>query len=162
MSRAQFLECLVRIAIDKYLDTGVELNVLRATQKLIEDELQRRIKVQGPDTFRKKYIQTKEIHQLFKANHSGLRKLFKFFKDRRTGAIKFETATMTMMHGLFNMSIERARLMFARSKMLVTNEISQKESYDKLEYVEFLELICRIAKDKFDSCQEGKNDLTFT
>ena len=87
--------------------------------------------------------------------------MFKFFRDRRTGAINFETATQTMMHELFNMPIERARLIFARSKMLVPNEISQKESYDKLEYVEFLELICRIAKDKFDSCQEGKNDLTF-
>ena len=108
MSRAQFLECLVRIAIDKYADTGIELNVMRATSKLIEDELQRRVKVQGPEIFRKKCIQTKEIDQLFKANQPGLKKLYRFFKDRRTGAINFETATSTMMHKLFNMPIERA------------------------------------------------------
>ena len=37
-----------------------------------------------------------------------------------------------------------------------------KNDFNKLKYVEFLELICRIALHKFGSDKEGEHELTFT
>ena len=45
--------------------------------------------------------------------------------------------------------------------MTISNEPVNKENFERLTYVEFLELICRIAKYKFSLCHEDKNELTF-
>ena len=66
-----------------------------------------------------------------------------------------------IMYRLFDIPPDKARIIYSRSKMTISNEPVNKENFERLTYVEFLELICRIAKYKFSLCHEDKNELTF-
>ena len=66
-----------------------------------------------------------------------------------------------IMFRVFDIPPDKARIIYSRSKMTISNEAVNKDNFEKLKYVEFLELICRIAKYKFSLCPEDKIELTF-
>jgi len=74
----------------------------------------------------------------------------------------FKIATHNIMLKLFDIPLEKSRVIYSRSKMTIPNEIAHKDNFNKLKYVEFLELICRIALHKFGADKEGEHELTFT
>ena len=111
---------------------------------------------------RKEIIQTRELHLLFKANGPGLQKVYNFFQDRKTNEMTRKIVVYNIMFRVFDIPPDKARIIYSRSKMTISNEAVNKEYFEKLKYVEFLELICRIAKYKFSLCPEDKIELTFS
>ena len=82
LSRPQFYECLARIGMARYYDTDIEKSPKRAVERLIEEELLTKIKIDSPDIIREKFIHTRAIHRLFKANRAQLWRVFEYYHDR--------------------------------------------------------------------------------
>ena len=49
LSRGQFFEILIRIAIAKYVHTEIEKDPQKAVKRLIEEEILKRVKVDSPN-----------------------------------------------------------------------------------------------------------------
>ena len=56
-----------------------------------------------------------------------------------------------MKHG---MSETQARETYGKSKMTVVNETTGAEKYQKLQFVEFLDLLCRLTKWRYRQASE--------
>ena len=58
--------------------------------------------------------------------------------------MKRKVVLTNILEKLFGFSNETARIIYAKSKMIVKDESTNSDEYQKLRYDEFLELLCRI------------------
>ena len=102
--------------------------------------------------FRDKHLYTIEVNGLFEVNLDLLKKIYSSYYSPRKKFMNFEDALKLLMKdSLLNLSEKDATYCYGMSKMTVTKENDAKYSqqYSELKFLEFLEMIGRVAELKF-------------
>ena len=117
---------------------------------LLEDHIFPNIDLTSWHDWRKKELWTLEINDLLEANKQGLRKLYKSYYTSKKKYMTFQDAKLfaTKDTGL-DFSEKDFIYAYGMSKMTNTSEIETRWKYAKLEYVEFLEFLARLAESKY-------------
>lgn len=96
---------------------------------------------------RKNELWTLEINDILFANLKCLKKLYAYyFEPNRHHMTLNDAISLTLKDTGLNLNEKDTIFCFGMSKMTNIIEIGNREKYYKLEFVEFLEFICRIAK----------------
>ena len=88
---------------------------------------------------------TREVNLLFKANELQLQHFFKKYADSEGKYITQARATYDILGEIFKIGTMKAQILYGRCKMSVANETGNFVAYQRLRYVELLELLCRVA-----------------
>jgi hypothetical protein len=87
----------------------------------------------------------------------GLQKVYKSFLNKVKRWIEPAEIYELLMDGLsrVRLTIKRAKICYIMAKMTVADQVGKNDKYSKLEFVEFLEVICRAA---YHWCPEHEDD----
>ena len=109
--------------------------------------------------WRKDNIWQLEIDDLLKSNIVALQAMFKmFFITKKTKVFSKEDAVQIFSHmadlGMLDQLVIQC---WGLSKMTIENDIKQRDKYDRIVFVEFLELFCRVAEQAYKDSYLHRN-----
>ena len=148
MRRWSFLEFIVRAANDKYRDRGLAATTTEAVRKFLTDNLLGKNFVEPWQEFRKLYIWTLPVNDLLKVNLHLLDEIYGKYASKNKRLQFDQCCKIFTTYSNLALSMEHSKLCFAMSKMTTVNE-STTLTLMVIEFVEFLEMICRVADIKF-------------
>ena len=153
LCRYEFLEVICRLANDKYIKPKINENYSEALQMILDLIFKTDKLGDQWQGFRKKLLYTTAVNDLLEPNISNLKKLYETYFEPRKRHMYLRDA-----HDLF---IRRTGIFakeppvtfcFGMCKMTCINEMKEAEkSYNTLQFVEFLELIARVAHLRFSA-----------
>ena len=161
MLRYAFLEFIVRAAYCKYKERRPDEETFTSSlQKLINQNLFLDEKVQSHwHMFRCKHIWTLDIDDLLKANIENLQIIFETYTNKKTKNFKYrECIDLFMKYCLVNLTT--AKYCFGMSKMTNINEVGYITDMT-IDFVEFLEMICRVGWEKFSKKDATSSNVEF-
>ena len=122
-----------------------------ALKKLIEEYVLVNYKPEPWHSWRKKYLWRTEENNILEANLENLRKIYASFHTPVKRWCEFSDIAQIFTQRIpdFGMMEESVRFCFGMCKMPVSVESQEWKKYGRLEFVEFLELIGRVAEYKF-------------
>ena len=90
----------------------------------------------------------------------GLQVLFQKFKNK-FGFLKLDQAIRIFTKSSVSLSEQQTIFCFGMSKMTIVDEfkMSEKVGYQVMNFVEFLEMICRVANSKFRGTDYANGEL---
>lgn len=159
LSRGEFIEFLVRIALIKYKDT--EKKASNAVKKLIEEEI--RPKFTFFPTwmeFRNRYLWTLDVNDVFQANLVSLQKLYS-----RNQTIHKTWLEMAEANHMFTQETSLVtefvfKTCYGFSKMTVIDETTTGVQHYRMQIVEFFELIARVAVAYWEQNKEHLEEVS--
>ena len=122
-----------------------------AVRRLVDEELIPKMRVQPREKLRKRQFFTKDVNSLLVFNEEPLQFAFNKFATAGTKTIQQAKAVTDILGTIFKIGPAKAQVIYARSKMTIPNEKAHFESYKKMKYVEFLEMLCRVTHYIFKS-----------
>lgn len=156
LSRNQFIEAIVRCAQTKYLlPAGIpasEKKLHIATQKILE-EIRPNAVIYNHHQFRKLMWDTK-ISNLFKKNEENLRSIMTRYIKGNSMMYQFMTLENVMaMFQTINLTQSEVLQMYALSKSTNVEEYNDQSlsKYNRIRFVELIELIGRVAEQQLSS-----------
>ncbi|CDW72567.1 UNKNOWN [Stylonychia lemnae] len=159
LSRFEFLEILLRLANEKYKKTGVFNSYAPALQKFLEENLYPNIECTDPWGFRETQLYTTFVNELLVRNDIGLKKLFGLYQHGQKRFINYKDAI-----DLINVKAELRFLdkqvirQFGLSKMSHMDVLKDPSFPNRMNYIEFLEFIGRIAFEIFKDHSEMQSE----
>lgn len=162
MYRWSFLESLIRVCRARYIDRHQVKTYAAALERLICKKIipnLGKLDFEPWQELREDYIWTLEIDDLLRANLEGLQKVYSHFSSKRK--ITHDECCKIFTHHLqAPLPPGLARLAYGMSKMTVTEETrTDAKGYMHMEFVEFLEMLCRVAILKFRGTDLESQDL---
>ena len=135
----------------KYRESGVLHTYHEALEKLIKEDVIPTMGLSPWQEFRDRYLWTLECNDIYWVNHDPLMKLYTHFHDARKHYMSMDDALNLMMRLTpLQLSEKEAKYCYGMSKMTVMDEAEESTlKYKRLQYVELLEMIGRIADVKF-------------
>lgn len=153
MYRWSFLESLIRICKERYIDTNQEKTYAAALTRLICKKMIPNLDQVGLEPWqetREDYVWTLDVDDLLRANLDGLQKVYCHFSSKRK--ITHDECCKIFTHYLPTpLPLAQAKFAYGMSKMSVAEEMrpTDYKGYLHMEFVEFLEMVCRVALLKF-------------
>lgn len=148
--RHEFFDVLVRVAIAKYRDTNLVPTLGEALEKLLKAMLAKFNPRQEWHAFRTNQLWDDHIDRLYQANLHHLQRIYGYLfpKHENLDGLRncIEVVTRLSRLNLYQSSV---RLCYALSKMTVVDEPTDRKEYNRLQFVEFLEFIARLAALKY-------------
>eukprot|EP00347_Sterkiella_histriomuscorum_P014450 403360819 len=161
LCRYEFFEILVRLSNSKYKEPGIIATHSESFKKLLYEHILPFAVVYPWQEFRDNQIWKIEVNDTLEANLEGLKKVYAKYFDPRKKYMTMQDALSLMMKDTNIGLIEKdAIFCYGMCKMTCVNE--QQDStvhYKRLQFVEMLELICRIADLKFKNIEADKMSL---
>lgn len=142
MSRFEFFEFLLRATISKYHHQ--ELPLSSKFQKMLNEHFYKFGCTSRVQRFRKERMYNLEVNEILDKNLQSLQNLMTKYKDDSGRWITLQNAESLVRSAEWNICTEQVIIFFAISKMAVIDEFSSENSYDKLQFVEMLEFVCRV------------------
>ena len=163
LCRYELFEILVRIANLKYRENGLVQTYAEALQKLLETNIFN--KYEPPfawQKFRDTELWTLDVNDILEANLGVITQVYqKYFKPRKTWMNKQDAYDLMIRHTSLQMLEVPAMQAFGLCKMTVVDEADDGlNRYNKLYFVEFLEMIARIADIKYKGTEVAQQTLT--
>lgn len=151
LCRFQFLEVVVRLGKAKYLDSGVEKTYAAAVEKLILDQIIGQDVTEEWQGFRDKELWNMTIHDMLEPNIPGLRKVYETHYAPRKRFMNMDDVVDLMVRQTGLLQMEKDAIYCAgMSKMTYPQETNHQDAYyNSLKFVEFLELLGRVAHLKY-------------
>jgi len=150
LCRFEFLEILCRLAQAKYKETGICATYEESMNKLMEEHV---IPLAHPESWqewRDEFLWTIEVNDVLEVNLEGCKKMYNFYKEPRKNHMTMQDGLNFMMKDTGLQMIEKdAIFCFGMCKMSVIIEQDKMAQYKVLQFVEFLEMLGRIAQIKF-------------
>lgn len=149
LKRFDFIEVLIRLALAKFsfLEVSADVKV-----KQFLDLIYLYFSPSNSYRFRKEKMYNLEVNEILEKNIMNLQSLLNRFKDENGRWISVNGAEMMVKSAKWNVDEENILRIFANSKMSVIDEENSETYYDKLQFVEMLEFLCRVV-DKI-VCEE--------
>lgn len=95
------------------------------------------------------------MNDVLEANEKDLRKIYTHYHTSVKKYMNYDDAlSMCTREANLNVADKDVLFCFAMSKMMVTNEVSNYDKYNKMLWPEFLEFIGRLADIKFKHSPE--------
>jgi len=168
LSRTEFLIALIHLAINKYVLTKAETDVSDALDRLIGIDITSQLTDAHahPDSFRRAYLYSQPVAQVFQFHEASLRQIFSAIA--RCGGVKNSSAEtmdlkewMASLHAMeivgADLTDREAVLCFVWSRMAVADATSLRGVIkdSSLKFEDWLEAIARLACLKaLPTCQE--------
>ena len=168
LSRTEFLIALIHLAINKYVLTKAETDVSDALDRLIGIDITSQLTDAHahPDSFRRAYLYSQPVAQVFQFHEPSLRQIF--IAIARCGGIKNSSAEtmdlkewMASLHAMeivgADLTDREAVMCFVWSRMAVADTTSLRGVIkdSSLKFEDWLEAIARLACLKaLPTCQE--------
>eukprot|EP00803_Ostreobium_quekettii_P006066 evm.model.scf_440.5 EVM.evm.TU.scf_440.5 scf_440:34312-38159(-) len=160
LMRFEFMEALVRIAIAKFLKGGQAEEIPEALELLIKNCLVPNLPLPATiksNDFRTKRLYNEEVDTLFKKHTVLLKALYSRYRLKPPGgglrpkAVKIDgwlqlAEDARLVDAQF--TLQDAQLCFLWSRMVVQDEVKDYAKYEALNFVDFLEVIARVADMK--------------
>ena len=149
--RFQFLEALMRVADCKFQQPGIAKNHADALRMLIEEHVVPHGPVGEWQEFREKHWWQWEIHRILAANLFNLKKVYSsFFAPRKKYMTKDDCINLCTKFTKIIPAEEKVVYAFGMSKMcVILDTTDQRQKYEELKFVEFLEFVGRCAHVKY-------------
>ena len=160
LERTEFLHCLVRLAVAKYVNPGFMTDVSEAVERLCSADIAPKlgIELQDPNTFRRDLCYTEEVDNVLRRHEPSLKLLFGVLAKRPT---KKENKSLGLLLSLgdWKVAVRRLELIgvdfaerdatrcFVFSRMCVIDGSSERGRLKEgsLPFEGFLEALCRVA-----------------
>ena len=96
-------------------------------------------------------IWTLDVDDLLRVNLEGLELVYQKYCGKAPKLLRSECLEIFVSYSQVNLGHHNAALAYGMSKMTIPEEYKQNEKvgYQVIEFVEFLEMICRVALFKF-------------
>lgn len=153
LSRFMFFEALIRTAGKRYWDygNGECASPLEATVKMIAT-IKSNWKTDNWLGWRNKHLYQLPVNEVLSGNMSAIREIYQKYMKPKSKFIELDDA-LKMFQDVPDIGVSESQVKycFGMSKMTMVYEKSKtaQSSYLELEYVEFLEMIGRVAHVKF-------------
>ena len=155
--RYQFLEALMRVADCKYVQAGITKSHAEALKKLIEENCLPYGPVSDWHEFREKHWWTWENHRIISANMANLKKVYNsFFAPRKKFMNKEDCINLLTKYTKIIPDENKVIYCYGMSKMAVVLDTSDRQKYEELKFVEYLEFVGRCAYVKY----KAEEDMT--
>lgn len=152
--RFEFIELLVRISADKYLRHAKAANITEAFEMLLKDNVSLGSQAKQWQGFRVNFLWTVDVNDVLDANLELLRKVYKSYLTPVQQYMTIHNAIdLLEKKAEIGLATKDVIFCFGMSKMTIPNENDNSERYNILYFVEFLELIGRIADFKFNGSE---------
>ncbi|GAQ85604.1 hypothetical protein KFL_002440100 [Klebsormidium nitens] len=157
LTRFEFIEALIRLAVAKYGDVSRKLNTPEAVERLLREHVFPNSPVPldvDQNAFRKNQLYRPEIDAVFRAHEPLLRAIFGYYKGIRTMPNN-PGRYMELPHWLDLVSDVRlldpapgapeTKGLFVYSRMLVADELLDHDRAVSCTFIDFLEMLARMA-----------------
>ena len=154
LSRFEFLEALVRVAIAKYKDLGPStsaISIQEAFEQLYNENILPNFTPAPWQVFRDEELWTREVNLVFFDNAEGLKKLYQRYCSGVTQKVSYESA-IKLLTVDFSIQLDKFDAIYCYGMSLSTCSDLFKMTHLKLlsmSYEEFLEMIARTADVHF-------------
>ena len=154
LMRFEFLGCIVRLSVAKFIKSNVTDDVSDAVCLLCDRNIDAHLgpeAVHDSNDFRKDRLYTREVDKIFTAAAPRLRQVYNTFGKRDelgegTRMTMNEWLSFVDAAGLFGEDFElrEAKLAFAWAQMAVIDEVGNRPRFVSLSFCDFLEAVARI------------------
>lgn len=145
----------MRLAEKKLKETKVKETYAASLETLITEYIFKNYPVEPWQGFRDNHLWKIEVSDLFEINLSQLEFIWKSFTDQRKRVPEYEDMHHLCMQiapcGVSEMDVKFA---FGMCKMTVVSEAASYKDYNRIQFVEFLEFIGRLAYVRFKDSSE--------
>eukprot|EP00505_MAST-04D_sp_SCG-Rhode-Island_P000787 Stramenopile-MAST_4_protein_787 len=159
LMRFEFLECVVRIAVQKYLRSGDTDDVSDAVRMLCDRNIRPNLgkeAVNDSNDFRRERMYNEAVDMVLKKHNKRLQMIFKVFAQPKIGLTKYQLMNMDewvylcKTCELFDSDFTQreGKLAFAWSQMAVADEVRRRVPFTCITFEDFLEAVCRICDMK--------------
>ena len=159
LMRFEFLEVVVRIAIQKYLRSGDTDDVSDAVRMLCEQNIRPSLgpeAVHDSNVFRKNRLYTEGVDKVFKQHNKRIQMIFKVFAQPKVGFTKYQLMNMEEWMYLLktcelfdeDFTQREGKLAFAWAQMAIADEIRRRVAFTCITFEDFLEALARICDMK--------------
>ena len=159
LMRFEFLDCVVRIAIAKYLKSGVTNDVSDALKMLCEQNIKANL---GPEAlhdsndFRRERMYFEDVDKVYFKHIKKLKMIFDVFASPKVGFSQQSLMTLEewckfmKMLDLFDEDFTQreAKLAFAWSQMAVADEVRRRVPFTCITFEDFMEALARVCDMK--------------
>lgn len=150
LCRAQFWELCLRLAQTKLKETKVFDTFHQSVEALINKFILPNYPTESWQGWRESELWCMDVNDVFEVNIPILEQVYKSFLNPQH---KFpdlaDMVTMCMAISPCGLSEVEVKFCYAMCKMTIVNEAANYKEYGKLQFVEFLEFIGRLAHAKF-------------
>jgi len=162
LMRFEFFQCLVRVAVAKYIKQRQCADVSEALERLIDDDIRPHVPPEAlhdGDAFRRARLYGRATSEVLSKNQASLRAIFEHYalgadqqgitaEGRRLSLAEWgELMSETGMYD-DDLTKHRADLCFIWSLPFVTDELKRRLQLTQLDFVSFLEALCRLTTFK--------------
>lgn len=150
LCRFDFLEILVRLSGAKFRDPGIVPTISEALDKLIQENVFPNADEIDWQRFREEELYNTECHLLFHKNETELKKVFNHFTHGQKKQLNGKDVIELINNKTkLNVPDKSIMLSYGSSKMSCINLAESYEQQRKMLYVEFIEFLGRVAKEKY-------------
>ena len=161
LSRFEFLEILVRLAQAKFKETGLCSTFEESMTRLLDEFIFPLANPEPWQEFRDELLWTLDVNDVLEANLEGLKKVYTHYHEPRKKFMTMGDAMGLMMRDTNLGLIDKdAVYCFGMSKMSVILEQDNMWQYKRMQFVEFLELMGRIAHKKYPDHPDSHENLS--
>mmetsp|Transcript_41069 Transcript_41069/g.39584 ORF Transcript_41069/g.39584 Transcript_41069/m.39584 type:complete len:237 (+) Transcript_41069:504-1214(+) len=150
LCRYEFYEILIRIAAAKFKDTGICPTINESLEKLLHEHVFLYASPESWQEFRDNELWKEDINDTLEANLEPLKQIYNsYFTPRKKFMDLSDAMSFMMKDSDLAIHEHEAVFLFGMSKMTVVLESENSHQYKQMKFVEFLELLGRVAKAKF-------------
>lgn len=151
LCRFQFLEIVVRLGKCKYMETGIEKTFSKAAERVIKQNMKKFDETEEWQGFRDDVLWKIPVHDLLEPNIPGLRKVYESFFEPRKRYMNMKDCVDLFTNNTDLLPLDKdVQYCFGMSKMTYATETKNADAfYGNLKFVEFLEMLGRVAKCKY-------------
>eukprot|EP00943_MAST-04B_sp_MAST-4B-sp1_P009198 g9198.t1 len=159
LMRFEFLEVVIRIAVQKYLRSGDTDDVSDAVRMLCEQNIKPNLDdeaIHDSNQFRKHRLYFEDVDKCMKKHMSRLKMIFKVFAKPKVGFTKFDLMDMEEWFFLLkccdlfdeDFTQREGKLAFAWAQMAVADEVRRRLQFKCITFEDFLEALARVCDMK--------------
>lgn len=145
----------MRIANAKFRETGHTHSYYHALERLLKEHVLYKFKCEPLMSFREELLWTQECNDVYEVNFQPLFKVFTHFYEATPSAVKKHMSMKDAIELVTHLTpvclpVQQAILCYGLSKMTVIEDATESTvRYKRLQYVEFLDYLGRVADAKF-------------
>lgn len=141
-NRHHFIELILRLSQAKYLD--LELPSSTKLSNFLNQYVFANFQFSRPSRFRKEKLYNLEVNEILEKNTANLQSLLNKYKDESGRWLSFPSAITLLSSVGWSLQFEDLLKSFAYSKMTIIDESNLENTYDKLQFIEMVEFLCRV------------------
>ena len=159
INRYEMFEFIVRTAQFRYIEQRVTRDICEGIEMLLEEYIYPNARFMNGEHFRKYYCYNIKTNEVLQRNQPVLKKLYESFCHSKKKYIElWEMKEFVIKIGL-KCSQLMVGAMYAESMMTIIDNMSDNKISNKMSYVEWLVLLCRLSDAHYEQSEHSEELL---